>query len=160
MSYKVFISYSTKDLTIVNHVKKTLSSDEIEVFVAEYSTQPGTDLSRDIQNAIFNCDLFLVIWSENSKTSEWVQQEIGIATAHDKYILPVVLNKSLKLPAFISNLKYLDSSMDIEKALKKIKKIVFPKVKIKQKRQGFVWMAIAAAVLYILSKSDDEYDKY
>lgn len=156
MQYKVFISYSTKDLTIVNHVKKTLANDEIDVFIAEYSTQPGANLSKDIQNAILNCDLFLVIWSENSKTSDWVQQEIGIAKGHDKYILPVVLNKSLTLPAFINNLKYLDSSMDIEKALMKIKDIVFPKVVEKQKRQGIVWMAIVATVLYLLPKSDYE----
>ncbi len=158
MPYKIFISYSTKDITIVDHVKKTLSNDKIDVYVAEYSAMPGANLSQDIQNAILYCDLFIVIWSKNSKSSEWVSQEIGIAKGNNKYILPVVLNKSLELPAFIKGLKYIDSSINVETMTKKIKSVIFPKVKIKQNHQRMFLMAIGTAIFYMFAKNDDAQD--
>lgn len=41
MAFKVFISYSTKDLAKVTHIKNMLEHSSIEVFVAEYSLLPG-----------------------------------------------------------------------------------------------------------------------
>jgi len=107
MAYKVFISYATKDLLTVNHVKRLLSDVSIEVYVAEYSALPGTVLDEAIIRAIESCDLFILLWSRHSKTSEWVQQEIGIATHAKKTIMPIVLEPNLNLPGFIQKLKYL-----------------------------------------------------
>ena len=41
MLCRVFISYSTKDLEIVNKIKEQLKREEVEVFIAEYSIEPG-----------------------------------------------------------------------------------------------------------------------
>ena len=79
MSLKVFISYSTKDLHIVDFVRSILAGAPVEVFVAEYSVAPGTPLSPAIITAIKQCNLFILLWSHNSRASEWVPQEIGIA---------------------------------------------------------------------------------
>ncbi|MDT7603604.1 MAG: hypothetical protein QOF61_1601, partial [Acidobacteriota bacterium] len=107
MGYKVFISYSTKDLPIVDYVKRLLTDTSIEVYVAEYSALPGVILDQHIINAIENCDLFILLWSRYSKASEWVPQEIGIATHAKRAIMPVVLEPNLDLPGFIKKLKYL-----------------------------------------------------
>lgn len=70
MSYKVFISYATKDLLIVNYLRGLLKDASIEVYIAEYSALPGTILDEDIIKGIEACDLFILLWSHNSKASE------------------------------------------------------------------------------------------
>lgn len=107
MTYKVFISYSTKDFPLADYVRNLLQHSSVEVFVAEYSVVPGQSLPVEIIAAIKNCNLFILLWSENSKESEWVPQEIGIATSEKKPILPVVPHQKISLPGFISSLKYL-----------------------------------------------------
>lgn len=91
MALKVFISYSTKDIQTVDFVRSILAGAPVEVFVAEYSVAPGTPLSPAIVTAIKQCNLFILLWSHNSRTSEWVPQEIGIAKGRNKQIIPVVL---------------------------------------------------------------------
>src|SRR5215210_5727346 len=105
MAYKVFMSYATKDLPIANHVKQLLADASIEVYVAAHSLWPGATINQALVNAIESCDLFMLLWSRNSKASEWVSQEIGIATHAKKSILPVVLEPNLNLPGFIKELK-------------------------------------------------------
>ena len=152
MSYKVFISYSTKDLPKVNHIRSMLEHSAIEVFVAEYSLLPGQPLSEHIINAIKNCNLFILLWSSSARESEWVPQEIGIAKSAEKTILPVVLEQGLTLPGFISNLKYLNVYQDPERALEWLQVNVFKQAEEKQKNEGLVWLGIGAAVLWLASK--------
>ncbi len=105
--FKVFVSYSTHDLRNVNELQQSLDGTGVEVFVAEHSVLPSEHLSAKISSAISACDLFVLLWSENAKASEWVSQEIGKAHSLHKKILPLVLTEGLNLPGFISNLKYL-----------------------------------------------------
>ena len=107
MKFKLFVSYSSLDSDAVEQLKKQLSGTSIEVFIAEQSVQPCQELAATISHSINECDLFVVLWSENAKDSDWVSQEIGIAGAHRKSILPLVLSEGLNLPGFISGLKYL-----------------------------------------------------
>ena len=56
MAFKVFISYSTRDLTRTKQVRRLLEGAGAQVFVAEYSVAPGSDLARKIIIAIRYCD--------------------------------------------------------------------------------------------------------
>jgi hypothetical protein len=110
MAYSVFISYSTKDLHIANHIRAALSVLGVNVFIAESSVLPSMPLTPFIEAAIRQCDLFALLWTRNAKVSDYVPQEIGIAKGCNKTILPVVLEPGLRVPGFISDLKYLDAS--------------------------------------------------
>lgn len=105
--FKVFVSYSTQDLRNVTELQQSLVGTGIEVFVAEHTVLPSEHLSTKISSAITDCDLFVLLWSDNAKASEWVSQEIGKAHSLRKQILPLVLTEGLHLPGFISGLKYL-----------------------------------------------------
>jgi hypothetical protein len=59
MAYKVFISYSTRDLHIAEWAKRSLSIAGVEVFLAEYSVLPSARLNLEIELALRNCDLFV-----------------------------------------------------------------------------------------------------
>ncbi|MBD3647446.1 MAG: toll/interleukin-1 receptor domain-containing protein [Pseudomonadales bacterium] len=152
MSFKVFISYSTRDLERVNGVRDMLEHSTIEVYIAEYSLDPGQPISDSIVAAIRDCDLFLLVWSDNAATSEWVPQEIGIAKSAKKTILPVVLEKGLTLPGFIRDLKYLDAYTDPQSSLELLQELIFRDAEAKQQREGLVWLGIGGALLWLLSK--------
>lgn len=151
MKYNVFISYSTKDLGKVKKIQSILDdTDDINVFVAEDSVRPGEVLDRKIDKAIKNSHLFLLFWSKNSKESEWVGQEIGIAKQAEKDILPIILDKDLSAPGFISDLKYLSAHEDLDQTIKQIHDEVENRSKRFKKVNGYVFTGLAAAILFAL----------
>jgi hypothetical protein len=79
----------------------------IHVFAAEYSVRPSQVLNQQIELAIRNCDLFILLWSQDARASDYVPQEIGIAKGCNKVILPVVIEEGVPVPGFIRELKYL-----------------------------------------------------
>lgn len=152
MALRVFISYSTKDLQVVNFVKSMLVGSPVEVFIAEYSVSPGQSLSSSIISAIKRCDLFLLLWSTNAKGSEWIPQEIGVAKAENKQIIPVVLHSDLKLPGFIRDLKYLDVPKDPQMAFTWLRDSIFARANEKKKQEAVAWLALGGALLWLLSR--------
>ena len=158
MPYKAFISYATKDLNTVNqfqHMLTYASDGSVEVYIAEYSALPGVILTEHIKSAIEACDLFILFWSRHSKVSEWVPQEIGIATHAKKTIMPVVLEPDLDLPGFIKELKYLPAYKDPYFAMGWVRGRVFKNAREKQQKDGLTWLGIGAAVLWLLSRGDE-----
>ena len=124
MSYGVFISYSTKDLHIAEHVRAALSIRGVDVFIAEYSVPASAPLNASIETYLRSCDLFVLLWSRNSKASDYVPQEIGIARGCNKTILPIVLEEGLALPGFVADLKYLSAHKDCGQALSSLQQFV------------------------------------
>ncbi len=115
MAYNVFISYSSKNLSIVDWARATLPQPgHIAVFAAEYSVRPSQVLNKEIESAIRTCDLFVLLWTHDARHSDYVPQEIGIAKGCFKTILPVVMEANVPVPGFISDLKYLDAHKDWE----------------------------------------------
>ena len=154
MAYTVFVSYSSSDLLTVEELRRLFEQSQIKVFVAEYSVSPGAQLAKEIEAAIAACDLFVLLWSSNSRASEWVGQELGIAKAHGKQVLPVVMEEGLQLPGFIKDLKYLSAHKNPQKALAWLRTNVFEKAKAKDQQQGLVWMGLGAGLLWLLSSKD------
>lgn len=56
--------------------------------------------------------MFVLLWSDDARKSDYVPQEIGIAKGCNKTILPVVMEEGVPVPGFISNLKYLAAHKD------------------------------------------------
>ena len=110
MAYNVFISYSTKNLHIVEWAFTVLAKPGLtEIFAAEYSVIPSQVLNDEIKTALRKCDLFLLLYSHDADASKYVQQEIGFAVSANKTILPVVMEAELPVPGFICELKYLSA---------------------------------------------------
>jgi 5S rRNA maturation endonuclease (ribonuclease M5) len=155
MSYKVFISYSTKDLSIVEDIKRVLTKPEVEVFIAEDAISPGNRLNDTIVDEIKNCDMFVLLWTRNSKSSEYVQQEIGIARGNNKTIFPIVLETGLQLPAFIKELKYLKAygtTDEIAESLKRFQKNIFSRSEKQQLTNALVLLVLGVVLLWLLSQ--------
>lgn len=163
MTFKLFISYATRDLSQVDMLQQQLQGTPIEVFVAEHSVRASEELAPKISVAIAECDLFVVLWSENAKASDWVSQEIGRASALGKKILPLVLSDSVSLPGFIQNLKYLSVHKDPAGSLQsariliveeyhKKEALIAQAAKEKSEKDALALMGIGAFLLWVFSK--------
>jgi hypothetical protein len=150
MALKVFISYATHDVQVVNFVRQILAGAPIEVFVADYSVPPGQPLAQSIVAGIVQCDVFVLLWSNNSVSSEWVPQEIGIAKAHNKKVIPIVLNHGLTPPGFIRELKYLDVPRNPEAAFLWLRDNMIANAAQKQQQEQTAWLVLGGALLWIL----------
>lgn len=125
--FKVFISYSTKDLEKANSVKSRLGNFAafgVETYLAEYDSQPGTNLTEDLRKNLRDADVFCLLWSHNAKDSDWVSQEIGIATATNKLVIPVVLDRDLPPSGFIKDRKFISAYESFETAMDSLQKII------------------------------------
>ncbi len=161
MDFKIFVSYSTHDLEQVNSLRQQLASTPVTVFVAEHSVSASQELPKEIAKAIQDCDLFVVLWSENARDSDWVSQEIGRASALQKTILPLVLTEGLNLPGFISNLKYIPVFREPEVALSQArdvamseynKKELTEQQKEQEKKNTLALMAMGAFFLWAINQ--------
>lgn len=132
MGYKVFISYSTSDLPTAEAMRSWIGAAGAEPFLAECSVAPGKPLAADILAAIRGCDLFVLLWSQSAKASEWVPLEVGAATGAGKTIMPVVLHQGLELPGFLKELKYLPLYSDPNSAAQWLHRHLVERVRDKQ----------------------------
>jgi hypothetical protein len=81
-----------KDPESLFQFSNLLSSRNISTYIAELSLEPGVSLSKKISDSIRNSDIVLAVLSKKGTRSEWVNQEIGMANALGKIIIPVVEN--------------------------------------------------------------------
>ena len=132
MSLSVFISYSSKDMPIAKQIKETLEAQDIDVFIAEDSIEPGSHLNNSIIKAIKESDMFVLLWSKNATKSDYVKQEIGIAKGVNKPIIPFVLHKGIELPEFIKDIKYIRAYENFDKSSKALQKTILGKTTGKQ----------------------------
>jgi len=158
MPFKVFISYSTRDLSRAKEVQKLLARPGCKVFLAETSISPGRELSSAIIKAIKQCDVFILLWSHHARNSEWVPQEIGVARSDDKPIIPIVLHVSADPTGFLRGTKYLPLYKDPANALKWLQRHVFAEASAKEKRDGLTWLGLGAAFVWLFSQDEREAD--
>lgn len=133
---RVFISHSSEDKDfyvkpLVNRLIKTIGKDKIIYDNLTFET--GAKSIKEIRDLMDNTDLFVLLISKNSLSSEWVQQEIHWARElEDKYfqeqrILPVIIDQDIdykdeRIPEWLTqyNLKVISST--------KLSRIIFSRI--------------------------------
>lgn len=154
MAFSVFVSYSTKDLVNATALRSWVASAGAQTYLAEYSLQPGSPVAAEILSAIKSSDLFLLLWSDNARGSEWVPQEIGVAKGADRAIIPIVLHPGLELPGFIRDLKYLEVYRDPMASVQWLRDHVAALVKQKN-ANALVGMGVIGAILLLLANTSE-----
>jgi hypothetical protein len=87
---EVFLSHATADRDHVALVQRQIEALGITVYLAEHDPKPGTSIASKVEAALERCHAVVVLITTNSVNSAYVQQEVGLARAHDKPILPIV----------------------------------------------------------------------
>ena len=75
---KIFISHSSADKAFAETMIESIGRDS--VIFDKYSFEPGENLNQSIIDSINNCDLFVLLISNEALNSKWVQEEIKIAS--------------------------------------------------------------------------------
>src|SRR5438046_868245 len=90
MLYSVFLSHSSKDRVWVQWIGANASTVGVDVYLYEHDPQPGVLVAEKVKQQIRSCDVVVVLLTENSLSSAYVQQEIGFAEACGKQIIPLL----------------------------------------------------------------------
>jgi len=95
---KVFVSFSGHDRRLVDLL--AVATGGIELYRFDHDVQPGTELPAKVKAAISGPDLVVVLLTAHGQRSAWVQQEIGIAEAAGKRVVPI-LEKGATAPGVL-----------------------------------------------------------
>jgi TIR domain len=113
---RAFLSHSSIDKPIAEKIYTILRNLGIAVWLDKLEMRPGDYLTDNIQAGIKNADFLIVLVTEDSNKSRWVELEISIAQQNNTTIIPLVLNNCIPQNS-IDKLLFIDidrDSIDIE----------------------------------------------
>ena len=88
MSHDVFISYSSKNSAAAQAICHQLEDNNIKCWMAPRDIPVGAKYASVITQAIKECKAVVLVFSEYSAISPWVESEINIAFSNRKPIVP------------------------------------------------------------------------
>ena len=106
MPFKVFISHSTADLSLVQQLQYWLEVNGIETYLADLYPQPGATLASKISNAIEQSNCVIAVLTQNGARSQWVHQEIGYAKRAGRLVIPVA-EEGVPTTGFVQGVEYI-----------------------------------------------------
>jgi len=86
----VFLSYPREDLWLAYKIQKILAEVGVYVYIAELFPEPGVSLWEKIKTMILRSDLVIALWTKNSPSSAFLNQELGFSDQHGKIIVPII----------------------------------------------------------------------
>lgn len=89
----IFISYKAEEFDQADWVRKTLEHNEISCWMAPDSIPTGSNYAIEIPKAIASCAAMVLILSNKSQNSVWVNKEIEQAIAAKKVIIPFMIEE-------------------------------------------------------------------
>lgn len=82
--YSCFISYSTKDQEAADHINRELRAAGVRCWLATEELKIGDKFRSRIDQSIKLSDKFLLILSEQSVASSWVESEVEAALEKER----------------------------------------------------------------------------
>lgn len=121
---KIFISYSHKDRNFAKRLAESLHAAGEDVWWDQWEILAGDSLIKKIfEEGLSSAAVFIVILSPESVKSNWVSQELDVATVRRiegvTKIIPVVIG-DVKIPSALRALMYIDMRENFEQGVRKI----------------------------------------
>ncbi|WMW25163.1 toll/interleukin-1 receptor domain-containing protein [Methanolobus sediminis] len=156
MTFKIFVSYCTKDIEEIKPILNQIQTiKDTEFFFADQTLNPGDHISQRIINYISNCDVFILFYSKSAYASTYVQHEIGVAKANDKLIIPILLDDT-KPDGMLQGINYLNFYNQNKKQQEFERLYNYINQNVKRKNQNSALSLVALLGLgYLLLKSDE-----
>lgn len=116
---RIFLSYATTDEAFADRLAADLSSYSSNIFYAKWHIKVGDSIVDKINQGLVTHDHIIVILSNSSAQSEWVQRELNSSLMRqlsDKSIrvLPVLID-DCHIPPLLVDIKYADFRVDYTK---------------------------------------------
>lgn len=156
---RIYLSHSHKDVELAREIAKGLMESGNDVFIDSESLHAGSDWRSTLYESLKNSDVFLVLLTEASVSSQYVVSEIGAARAYtssspdDKLFIPVVFGK-IDIPNVIQDIHAISGEVNslpevIEKIRQAIDAFFGRKAAAEQKREQRKQQIEATAANYI-----------
>ena len=122
-----FISHSSEDRVCVERLARGLAANGVEPWYAGWEIRPGDSIVQKINEGLGTCDVFVIVVSENSVRSRWVQEELSSAVVRrierQARIIPVRLDDS-PVPPLVNHLHWVKMH-PLEEQLPNLLKAIF-----------------------------------
>lgn len=109
ISIRAFLSHAAKEKEIAGKLKEKIQPYGIDVFVAHDDLEGATEWMSELHTEIKECEIFLVLLSENYHSSDFTDQELGMALSYEKPIIPICIDSTIPY-GFISKLQRIKSN--------------------------------------------------
>ena len=121
---KTFLSYSRINEDFALKLAKELKSEGFDIWFDQMDIPPGARWDTEIEKALNEADIFMVIITPASAKSDNVLDEIGYAIDTGKRILPVLL-EAATLPLRLRRFQYVDfTSKSFNEGIKSAKELL------------------------------------
>ena len=94
MNHDIFISYSHKNITAAQAICHELEDKGIKCWMAPRDIPVGAKYASVISKAIVHSRIVVLVFSDYSARSPWVESEINIAFSNRKTIIPYKIDKT------------------------------------------------------------------
>lgn len=114
MQHHVFLSYSRKNLTMMQRIRDDLRASGLQVWTDE-GIEPGSISWKEaIETAIRETAIMIVLLSPSANDSRWVQREIDYAETQNKPILPLLVKGQERdaIPFALAGSQFIDVRKD------------------------------------------------
>jgi len=119
-----FISYSSIDQEFATKLIKGLRVGGYPVWFDLLDLPAGSRRDDEVEKALWECSIFVIILTPASIASENVQAEIGYAIDHDKRILPILLEEC-DVPLRLRRFQYVDfTTRSFEESFDNVKELL------------------------------------
>jgi hypothetical protein len=109
--FDAFISHSKHDFLFASQLVKDLKSHGLKAWIDDSNVRFGELLRNDLQTAVRNSRVLVLLWSSAAFRSRWVMAEMFTALLSGRPIIPCVLGRK-PLPQFLQNTAWLDKRRD------------------------------------------------
>ncbi|MCP5105687.1 MAG: toll/interleukin-1 receptor domain-containing protein [bacterium] len=121
---RAFISYAQQDQDVAARMASGLADRGIQIWFDQQEILAGDSIVERIREGIRSADYLIILLSEQSRKSEWVEREIGIAFERfgeeaATAIIPVLIDDTSVPPRF-STIRYVDLSQGYAQAISEI----------------------------------------
>ena len=105
---RVFLSYSLADVRVAGEVIDLLREgvSDLEVWTPDMFVKPGDDWSRNIREALHDCDAVVFLVTRHSASSTNVGIELGAAWGLGKRIVAIKAEDEIDLPVQVRGIQY------------------------------------------------------
>ena len=121
---RTFLSYSRNDKDFALQLAKELKAAGFPLWIDQLDIPTGARWDDELEKALMECSIFMVILTPDSTASENVKDEIGFAIDNGKRILPILLENA-KVPLRLRRFQYVDfTTKSYEDGVESAKKLL------------------------------------
>ncbi len=121
---RTFISYSRINKDFALKLARELRSSGFDIWFDQLDIPAGSRWDDEVEQALEDCEIFMVILTPASSSSDNVKDEIGYAIDTGKRILPILLENA-KVPLRLRRFQYVDfTKKDYDEGVEGAKKLL------------------------------------